>query len=266
MKKLILLSILSAFCISLLAQQEVLKEKPQYVIIIDEKEIVTNERLNELAGNGYVKAMNKGVSEEKRNEFFRKFGDKIGDKEFIVTITLLTEQEREERLTQQKSDENKDKKQVVEPENIFKIQVNDPAGTFTVNMINGSSLNLSDLKGKVILLNFWATWCAPCLMEFYDMPEKILTPFQNENFVFLPVSIGEKQDIVKKKIEKLQADGIDLNSGIDPDLSIFHHFVSKESIPVNILIDQQGIIRYTSVGNSATSLDSLASEIRKLLK
>lgn len=103
-----------------------------------------------------------------------------------------------------------------------KIKVGDVAPNFQVEMLDGTILKLNELKGKVVLLNFWATWCAPCIMEFYDIPAKIIEPFGNKDFVLIPVSIGEKKYRVQKKMEQLRGKGVDFNVGIDPDEVIWN--------------------------------------------
>ena len=248
--------VLTLFGFTLFAQKtEVLK--PEYVIIAD-NELISEERLGELMQEGYIKSMNKGVSQDFRDEFAKKYGEKIGEKEFVIIVELFTENEKPARIQEPTNiEENNDAG--------YKLYIGDFAKDFTVEMVDGTSLKLSDLKGKIVLLNFWATWCAPCLMEFYEIPDKILEPFANTDFVFLPVSIGENKEKVKNKMLQLNKNGIVFNAGIDPDEKIWNEYASM-TIPKNFLIDRNGTIRYVSTGNSEGNIDKLAEEIEKLLK
>jgi len=235
-------------------------KKPEQVIIAN-NEIITKEKLVEYGEQGSIKAMNKGVTQDERNKLAEKFGDKIGDREFIIRVDLLKEQEKLKRKIETKpSSTNESKKR----ENELKLNIDDFAIDFTVQMINGEKITLSDLKGKVVLVNYWATWRSNCLKEFAEIPEKILEPFEDRDFVFIPISIGENKEKVQRKISKMKENGIDFNAGIDPTKKIWNQYATG-GIPKNFVIDKNGIVKYISIGISEGNIDKLATEIKKLL-
>jgi peroxiredoxin len=259
MKKCTLVFIFLLSNIFLFGQSNV--KKPNYVIIAGGN-ITTREKIDSLGKLGYIKSINKGVTEEERKKLFDKFGSQIGDKEFIVIIALYSDAERQQRQAEQLK--NASKVDTVVKKSEYHLHLNDTVKNFAVKMINGEIIRLSDLKGKVVMVNFWATWCAPCLMEFYDFPSKIITPFKNSNFMLLPISRGESIGVVKAKMKRLQKDGISFNVGIDPTENIWKLF-AEGSIPKSFLIDKKGVVRYTTTGNDGSTVDKLAVMIKTLL-
>ena len=260
MKKLIVL-IFALYGFTLFSQEKEVK-KPEYVIIANNK-IITEEKLEEYGNQGLIKGMHKGIGQEERDKLAEKFGDKIGDREFIIKIDLLTEKEKIARQNEVKANEKKVKKKKNLNDDL-KLNINDIATEFTVQMIDGKNISLSDLKGKVVLLNYWATWCAPCLMEFAEFPEKILEPFKDKDFILIAVSIGENKEKVEKKMDKMKKYGVNFNVGIDPKKEIWDKYATG-AIPKSFVIDKNGIIKYISIGNAEGNVDKLAKEIENLL-
>ena len=142
------------------------------------------------------------------------------------------------------------------------VKVGDAAPDFTVTMFDGSEVTLSKLKGKVVLVNFWATWCPPCREELTHVEKEIIEAFEGKEFVFLPISRGEKRETVEKFRKKM---GYSFPMGLDPGQSIFNKFASNY-IPRNFLIGKDGKIAFISVGFDEAEFQALIAEIKKALK
>ena len=113
---------------------------------------------------------------------------------------------------------------------------------FTVTLADGSTFTLSDHEGKVILLNFWATWCGPCVGEMPAFEE--LQETYGEDLVLLAVSSGEDEETVKSFLEK---NGYTFRVGLDLDYTVFSLYPS-EYIPYTVVIGTDGKVAVTHTG------------------
>ena len=137
------------------------------------------------------------------------------------------------------------------------------APDFTVEMIDGSKVALSELRGKVVLLNFWATWCPPCRAELSHVQQQVIDRFAGEEFVFLPISRGEERAAVEAFRAKT---GYAFPMGLDTDETIYKRYATR-FIPRNFLIDRTGRVVKATVGYDdeefAELLCAAAAEIQQ---
>ncbi len=120
------------------------------------------------------------------------------------------------------------------------VQIGQSAPGFSQNDTTGNPLALSSLKGKVLLVDFWASWCGPCRTENPNVVEA-WKKYQKKGFEVLGVSLDRNRD---KWIEAIHKD--DLTWNHVSDIQGWNNEAAKlygvRSIPANVLIDQEGII------------------------
>lgn len=110
-----------------------------------------------------------------------------------------------------------------------------PAPDFTLKSLDGGDISLSDYQGKIVLLNFWATWCGYCDKE---MPDLKRINDENEDVVVLAIDVGEEQDIVKKYIDK---GGYNFDVALDIDKEISQTYLVS-AFPTSYFIKEDGTI------------------------
>lgn len=137
-------------------------------------------------------------------------------------------------------------------------KVDSQAPDFTVEMLDGQKVTLSQLRGKVVLVNFWATWCPPCREELTHVKTDIIDRFAGMDFVFLPISRGETREEVAAFRQKMN---YTFPMGLDPEQNVYKKFASN-FIPRNFLIDRNGTVVAATVGFEADEFKSLIEQIQ----
>jgi len=141
------------------------------------------------------------------------------------------------------------------------IKVGDMSPMFTVKMFDGSEVSIEDLKGKIVLLQFWATWCPPCRQELSIAQKEIIDRFQGKEFVYLPIS---REDTYEKIQKFREESGHTFPMGMDPDRSIYSQFATQ-TIPRNYILDKNGKVILAEKGYSEEMLRELITAIEKAL-
>lgn len=133
------------------------------------------------------------------------------------------------------------------------------AKDFQVTLIDGSSFRLSEQQGKVVLMNIWATWCAPCHAETPEFVD-LYSRFQDQGLEILGVSIDEQgESVVKPFMEKYE---VNYPMVID-DGRIMDKYGPTMAIPTTYIIGKQGELRFFAVG--AVTLKELEPRLKALL-
>ncbi len=141
------------------------------------------------------------------------------------------------------------------------VEVGASAPDFTATLTDGSTFTLSDQQGKAVLLNFWATWCGPCVAELPAFTRLVDT--YGDQLALLAVNSGEDE---KNVTDFLAKNGYTFPVALDTDFAVGSLYPT-DGIPYTVIIDPNGVI--TSIQLGASDADSMydhyCAEIDKAL-
>jgi peroxiredoxin len=129
------------------------------------------------------------------------------------------------------------------------------APDFTLNDLSGASVTLSGLRGKVVMLEFWASWCPHCDASL-PHTQKVNDQYKVNNLVVLGIS-SQDPSVVK---HFMTASNYTFRVLIDSDQKVFHAY-GVDAIPTIILVDQQGRVNGSFIGESPTGLDAAITNL-----
>lgn len=139
-----------------------------------------------------------------------------------------------------------------------------PAATdYALEDLDGKTQRLSDLRGKVVLVNFWATWCPPCRKELPSM-QRLWEKLKNESFALHAIDAGETAEEI---LPFIFATGTELTFPIllDRDSKTLGQW-PVTALPTTFIVDKRGHIAYRSVGGREWDDPKLVEALRRLMR
>lgn len=137
-----------------------------------------------------------------------------------------------------------------------------PAPDFTLNTLDGKKVSLKDFKGKVVFLNFWATWCPPCVVEMPSI-EALHKRFKDKGLVIAAVDSEEDVQKVSKFIKKK---GYTFLVLLDSDGAVSSDTYRAIGFPTTYLIDRRGMVIGKAEGARAWDSEEIFRLIEEILK
>lgn len=122
------------------------------------------------------------------------------------------------------------------------VKVGQQAPDFSVTMADGSTFKLSDNKGKIVMLQFTASWCSVCRKEMPHIENEIWKPLQGKDFILVGIDRDEPLDVVNKFAQTMK---ITYPLAPDPGAGVFSLYALKDAgVTRNVIIDKEGKIVY----------------------
>ncbi len=139
------------------------------------------------------------------------------------------------------------------------VQGKPDAPEFSLQDMDGNSIRLSDLRGQVVIVNFWATWCPPCREEMPSM-QRAWAVLEGENILMLAINVGEDEDTI---FEFSASYPVEFPLLLDSDSATATAWPVR-GLPTTFVIDRNGRLAYKAVGGREWDDPALLKRVRAL--
>lgn len=150
-------------------------------------------------------------------------------------------------------------RQVEEAKKEVKRMKGQPFPSFNLTSLDGTTYSSEELKGKILLINFWFTRCKPCIMEMPEMNE-LVAEYKSKDVIFLAPTFDDSEAVNKFLTKR------PFEYAIVPDVKDFCLELNVRSYPTHFVINRDGIIEKVIIGYSSMTVGALRKSVRKLLK
>lgn len=133
------------------------------------------------------------------------------------------------------------------------------APEFVLRTDDGKTYRLADYRGKVVVVNFWATWCPPCRQEMPSM-DRAYKQLQKDGIEIVAVNVGENEDAIFAFTGVIP---VSFPLLLDPEAKVVQQYRVR-GLPTTYVVDPNGMVVYSAVGGREWDAPSIASTLRKL--
>lgn len=146
----------------------------------------------------------------------------------------------------------------------YRVKVGEKAPQMQLTLLDGSTISNEDLKGKVVVLQFTASWCSVCREEMPHLEKEVWQQFKKDNFIIIGIDLKEKKD---KILPFIKQTGITYPVAMDSDGSVFEKYtLPKAGVTRNIVLDKDGKIIFLSRLYERKEFEEMIEVIKKELK
>ena len=143
------------------------------------------------------------------------------------------------------------------------VKIGDQAPDISLQLISGETISLDELRGKVVVLQFTASWCSVCRKEMPHLEKEIWLPNKDKDFILIGVDYDEPLEKVMAFKKQMQTT---YPMALDPDAEIFAQFALKKSgVTRNVVIDKEGKIVYLTRLFDMDEFNGMKAKIEELL-
>ena len=136
-----------------------------------------------------------------------------------------------------------------------------PAPDFALKSSTGENLRLSEYRGDVVMINFWATWCGPCRQEM-PLLDELYSRYERVGFNLLGVNIDDDSNRAMDMIREL---GVNFPVLFDARKEVSRLY-DVDAMPVTVLVDREGTVRYVHQGYKPGYEEKYLDQVRSLLR